>query len=144
MKRSFWVFVIILFLTAQSAWADRSAIIGGLRSGLALGIEVVKDFSGRFSGRFGMEATTGEDLSLLGENPFIMFLEGQLYLFNVGQSPLFLSLGLLGDYGYQTTYGGSLSLVFNKIYGKEELFLETGIDYLSGGVFWLQMGYKLY
>ena len=144
MKKYFLVFIAVLFLTGQAARADRTAIIGGLRSGLALGIETVKDFNDRVSGRFGLEATTGEDLGSAGENPFIMFVEGQFYLFDVGRSPVFLSLGLLGDYGYQTAYGASLSFIFNKIYGREELFLETGIDYISSGTLRLQIGYKLY
>lgn len=138
------LFIVLLLLISQTAGASHTAIIGGLRSGLALGMETAKNFNDRFSGRFGMEATTGEDMGLLGDNPFVMFVEGQSYLFDVGSSPMSASLGLIGIYGNQTEYGGSFSLVFNKIYGREELYLETGIDYTSHGHLRLQAGYKIY
>lgn len=137
-------FTVILFLIGQSAWASHTAIIGGLRSGLAFGMETKKDFNERFSGRFGVEATTGEDLSLLGDNPYVMFIEGRLHLFDFGRAPMSAGLGLIGNYGNQTEYGGSLSLIFENIYDQEHLFLEAGIDYTSHGHLHLQVGYKIF
>ncbi len=138
------ILIAFVLLVGQASWASHTAIIGGFRSGLALGIETVKDLNDRVSGRFGMEATTGEDLSFTGDNPFIMFLEGKIHLFDFVRSPMSLGLGLVGIYGVQTEYGGTLSLIFDRIYDRDELFLEAGIDYVSRGRLMLQVGYKLY
>lgn len=137
MKTKLVCFSLVLLLSVQAAWGSHSAMIGGVRGGLALGMETTRDF-GALTGRFGIEGATGEDLSPAGDNPFNFFAGLQVPL----RERLALSFGFIGYFGQRSEQGEYLSLVLDKL-GSETTYAETGFDWFGdhGHVF-LQFGYR--
>jgi hypothetical protein len=139
------ILTLLLFLfLAGSVWAAHSSIIGGFRNGLAFGLQVEQKFTDRWEGNFAMETTTGLDMGILGDNPFILFGGLKYYLGSLTKSPASLCFGVIGDYGNRTTYGTYASLTIENLYNDPALFLDLGADFYSGrtnGV--VQLGYRL-
>jgi hypothetical protein len=130
-QRSLGVILLSALLFTQSAWAVHTTIIGGLRSGLAFGLTGDHHLTDRSWGRFGVEGTTGEDMAFTGDNPLLLFGDLRYYLLDVGprQVPTSLGLGVVGNFGNRTEIGTCFSVMFEQIYGIEQLCLELGLDY---------------
>jgi len=138
-------FTIILFLAGQSAWANHTAMIGGMRDGLAMGLEIEEHLSDNLMYRFGLEASTGEDISFTADNPFVLTGGGRFRLGKLGFSPMWGGVGVVGNFGNNTEIGVALSLIFEKIYNQDPLFLETGLDWFTDpghGHVQIQVGYR--
>jgi len=142
MKTKLACFSLLLLISAQAVWASQTAMIGGTRNaGYTLGMETSRDF-GPATGRFGIEATTGEDVNIYGDNPFLLFAGLQLPVPLVRQ-PVSWSFGFVGNYGNRTELGEYLSLVFDKLYQADKMYLETGLDWFGDhGHALFQLGYR--
>ncbi len=141
MKTKLACFSLMLILSAQAAWAAHTAMIGGARDGLGLGMETRRAF-GPLTGRFGIQATTGEDLTVTGDNPFLF--QAGVILPQLGSQPLSLSLGFIGYFGNRSEQGAYISLLLDRLYrASDALYAETGFDWFGdhGHVF-LQFGYR--
>ena len=63
----------------------------------------------------------------------------------MGYSPMSLGLGIVGYSGSNTTqFGPSLSLIFNRAFGVNPLFMQFGIDVVNPAKLQAQVGYKIY
>jgi hypothetical protein len=134
---------IILVLAAQTVWASHTAMIGGARDGLGLGMETSYKFSELFTGRFGVEGTTGEDQTIAGDNPFLIFAGLKMPLVTIKDEPISWGVGLVGNYGNMTEQGTYLSLIFDKLCNSDAYFLETGLDWFgTHGHVEAQIGYR--
>ncbi|MDD5593114.1 MAG: hypothetical protein PHG97_00055 [Candidatus Margulisbacteria bacterium] len=134
---------IFLVLIAQTVWANHSAMIGGARDGLGLGMATERSFTDYFTGRFGVEATTGEDLTFAGDNPFLIFAGLKMPLVTIKDEPIAWGFGFVGNYGARTEQGEYLSLIFEKLYNNDAYFLETGLDWFGDhGHVEAQVGYR--
>ena len=135
-------FSIMLLLLGQAVWAEvRTSMIGGARGGLGLGMETRRDF-GPITGRFGIEATTGEDLSPAGDNPFLFFAGMKMRLLK--DQPVSWSTGFIGYYGNRSEQGEYISLILDRLYGSDDAsYMETGLDWFGDhGHIELQFGYR--
>jgi hypothetical protein len=137
------IFGIILVLAAQTVWASHSAMIGGARGGMGLGMETSYKFSDRLTGRFGAEGTTGEDLVVAGDNPFLIYAGLKMPLATVKDEPIFWGLGFIGNYGKRTEVGEYFSVIFDKLNNNDAYFLETGLDWFGDhGHLEAQVGFR--
>jgi len=138
-------FVLVgLFLLTQMSWAARIDMVGGLRDGMALGIQSKQPLNNKWFWRYGVEASTGEDLSFYNINPFILFAGVSVPVMQLGWSPTELGINLIAENGALTEFGGGLSLIMNNIYNNKALSLELGIDYVRYHAHLLaQVGYAL-
>ena len=139
--------LIIVLLVGQGVWADHTCVIGGLRSGLALGMSVDHHLTENTWGRFEVAGTTGEDFSFTGDNPFVAAADLRTHVATLGPQQVRLSvgLGLVGIYGIRTEQGSFISAMFENIYGMEPLLLELGFDYFGDhGHATAQLGYRIY
>ncbi len=128
--------VLSSILLGQSAFAMRSAIIGGVRDGLAIGIMGEENTPSNIGIRFGAEACTGK-------NPVVLFLGGKKYLTTLsGNVPLSLGFGLVAYAGNKTEAGISVSAIFDRAFGVPPLFVEVGIDIAGSGKLQAQVGYR--
>lgn len=143
MKKLLTVTFTILALV-NSSWAVHTAIIGGVRDGMALGMLVNEHVNDNLMYRFGVEGSTGDDLSFSGVSPLILFAGGSLHLMDLGWSPVSLGLEIVGEYGNNTEYGPAVSLIINKLYNQDPWFFELGVDYLGKhGHVVAQVGYRI-
>ena len=134
-KTKILLVVSIILVMGTSCLASQSAIIGGIRNGVALGIMGEKNLSQSVDLRFGFEANTSN-------NPGLIFVGGKWFLTNIsGRFPLFLSGGLVGYLGNNTEAGPYISLITEKFFDVQPLFLEFGIDIVNSGKLQLQIGY---
>jgi hypothetical protein len=144
MKRIISLAFVMLF--CGSSWAYHSSIIGGMRDGLALGMKVEEISLGSVSLNFDVQATSGEDLSFAGDNPFVLSGAAKFDFAEIGprKIPTSLELGLVGYFGNRTEQGTYLAMIFDKIYGVDPLSLEMGFDYFGDhGHVTLQLGYDI-
>jgi len=130
MKKFALAAVIVLIFT-QSAWAWHTAIIGGVRDGLALGLQVTDHLLGdNLMGRFILAGSTGTDSALTGENPLqlALGLKARLYkdiwataggIYYSGSSPYASGVSELGL---------SLSFLYEDAFDIDPLFFEAGAD----------------
>jgi len=128
--------LLFVLLLGQSAFAMRSAIIGGIRDGLAIGIMGEENTPSNIGIRFGAEACTGK-------NPVVLFLGGKKYLTTLSaNTPLSLGFGLVAYAGSNTEAGISVSAIFDRAFGVPPLFVEVGIDVAGSGKLQAQVGYR--
>ena len=135
--RKIMVVSCLLLVVSCSAWAMQPELIGGVRDGLALGVMAESPLSSNVTLRFGAEANTGPQ-------PIILFFGGKFYLSYVGRSPMYLGLGAVAYSGETTDAGIAISLVFNRAFNVNPLFIEAGIDVANKARLQLQVGYKIY
>ncbi|MFA6549223.1 MAG: hypothetical protein WCT39_04755 [Candidatus Margulisiibacteriota bacterium] len=129
------VTVFISLLWGSSCLASQSAVIGGIRDGVALGLMMENGLSNGTALRFGFEANTSN-------TPGIVFLGGKWFLRDVvGRFPMYLSGGLVGYLGNNAEAGPYISLIFNRFLDVAPLFLELGVDVVKSGRLQCQVGY---
>ncbi|MFA5840038.1 MAG: hypothetical protein WC890_05210 [Candidatus Margulisiibacteriota bacterium] len=138
MKKSFLVAITLLVLVLGSeCLAFNTAVIGGMRNGLALGMMLENGLSRSATFRLGVEASTSN-------SPGIVFVGGKWFLGVMDSSyPIYMSGGLVGYMGNNSEAGPYISLVFENLLDMSPLFLETGIDIVNSGRLQLQIGYYL-
>ncbi len=141
MKIKLACFSLLLLLSAQAVWASHTSMIGGARDGLGLGMETRQAF-GPITGRFGVEATTGEDLTVSGDNPFIFWAGVKLP--ELKSQPISGSFGFIGYFGNRSEQGVYGSLLLDRLYGVDEApYAELGLDWFGDhGHIFLQFGYR--
>lgn len=132
----------MLLLVCSSAWATHTALVGGLRDGMALGIRAEKDFDQYLSFRYGFAATTGTDLSLGGDNPFLFYGGFDRYLFAVNQYPISFGLGAVAYTGLSSQVGPYFNVIVDNLGADKKMFLSVGVDFIDRGYLQLQVGYK--
>jgi hypothetical protein len=129
---------LVLGLIASSARAAVPEIMGGVRDGLAIGLQLESSVAKNLTIRGGLEFDSGHQ-------PVIAFLGGKVPLTSLGRMPLALGLGLVGYFGdNHSDVGFSLSFVFSRFLDVEPLFLELGVDVAGHGRPMAQFGYKVY
>jgi hypothetical protein len=140
-------FALLVIALSGMAIASHTEIIGGFRDGLAFGLKTEEARLAGLTLAYGVEATTGEDLSFSGDNPLILFggVEVPLGAFGPRQLPTKLELGLVGYSGTQSQLGGYASIMVDNFNGIAPLDFEVGLDHLGGhGHVTVQLGYTLY
>jgi len=125
------LFMTLMLLLSQSVWGMHTALIGGVRDGLALGLQVTDHLLGEnLMGRFILAGSTGSDASLMGENPLqlALGLKARLYrdiwataggIYYSGSSPYASGVSELGL---------SLSFMYEDAFDIDPLFFEAGAD----------------
>jgi len=138
MRKLFIALVLTVIIFGQ-AWAAQLELIGGIRDGLALGIMAEQNAARNLGLRYGIEANTGNQ-------PIIVFLGGKFYLTDFSRGmPLSLGLGFVGYFGGKKTDPGiSISIIINRAFNINPLFIEAGVDVAGSGRLQLQVGYKIY
>lgn len=125
-------------LVVGNAYAAVVEIVGGIRDGAALGLQMESAAARNLTIRGGIEFDTGKQ-------PIIAFLGGKIPLTSLGRMPLALGLGLVGYFGDNKTEGGvSLTFIFSRFLDITPLFLELGIDVADHGRLVAQLGYKVF
>jgi hypothetical protein len=143
MKKTFFIIALIGLMACQQVWASHTAMIGGARDGFGLGMESSYRFNDLFTGRFGVEGTTGEDQTFAGDNPFLIFAGLKMPLVTIKEEPICWGLGFVGNFGANSEQGEYLSLIFDKLFSNDAYFLETGLDWFgTHGHMELQAGYR--
>ncbi|MDD5456808.1 MAG: hypothetical protein PHV30_07230, partial [Candidatus Margulisbacteria bacterium] len=85
--------------------------------------------------RFGFEANTSN-------TPVVAFIGGKWFLSNVDSKyPMFMSAGLIGNFGNNSNVGVFISLIFQRFLDIKPLFLEVGVDAMNSGSVQVQAGY---
>jgi len=108
-------------------------MLGGLRGGIALGLAEDYYLSPSLIGSVGVEGSTGKDYSTFGDNPFILFAGIRHKLGKTAMPvPLFLGVGLLAYCGNNTETGCYLKLSFENFLSNPNMYIEPGIDVMSG------------
>jgi hypothetical protein len=127
------------------AWGWHTAMLGGYRDGLALGARVESRLTDRWEGRFGFEGSTGQDLYLTGDNPFILFGTLNYYLGSLRQAKVSLCSGLTAYTGDSSMAGVSFSLLFDHaLENNDSIFVELGTDIMNGKPYLnAQVGYAV-
>lgn len=131
------VALVIAILLAVGASAAVVEVLGGVRDGLAAGIQLESAVARNLTLRGGIEFNTGKQ-------PIIAFLGAKFPLTYIGRMPFALGLGLVGYFGDKSDVGASLTFVFNKFLDINPLFLEVGVDAAGKGRLVAQLGYKVY
>jgi hypothetical protein len=122
-------------LLGSECLASKTAVIGGVRDGVALGLMMESGLSNSATLRLGFEANTSN-------TPGIIFVGGKWFLRDVNNRfPMFLSGGLVGYLGNDTAAGPYISLIFERVLDVAPLFVEFGIDVVKSGRLQLQAGY---
>jgi hypothetical protein len=126
--------ITLILLLSQSAWGFHTAMIGGVRDGLALGLQVSNHLLGdNLMGRFILAGSTGTDSALTGENPLqlALGLKTRLYrdlwgtiggIYYSGSSPYASGVSMAGL---------SLSFMYEDAFDIDPLFFEAGADLMS-------------
>jgi hypothetical protein len=134
-KKMVFVIALMVLVLGSSCLASQTAVIGGIRDGVALGLLMESRSTNSTTLRLGFEANTSN-------TPGIVFVGGKWFLSNIsGRYPLFLSGGLVGYLGNGSTAGPYISIIFEPFLDVTPLFLEVGIDVAKSGRLQLQMGY---
>lgn len=136
--------VLLLLLLGQGAWANHTAIEGGVRSGLALGLRSEYDLDKLTSFRFGLAGTTGNDLSFANTNPLVLYAGLDRYFFDLQKMPVELGAGVVVYSSDNSTLGPYLHAIANNLGGRSPLYAEIGIDFVQGARLNFQVGYKLW
>jgi hypothetical protein len=143
MKKVMLIAGLVFILLCRHAAADHTSMIGGARGGFGLGMVYSKVLNDHFTGRFGVEGTTGEDQSFTGDNPFLVFAGLKMPLVTIKDEPISWGLGFVANYGVRSEQGEYISLIFNKLYNSDDHFLETGLDWFGDhGHIEAQIGYR--
>ena len=144
MKKLFIVSCLLLAVSSM-AWAWHTAMLGGYRDGYAMGVRTENRFTDRWEGRFGIEGSTGQDLYLTGDNPFILFGTMNYYLGDLRHSKVSLCSGLVAYTGDSSMTGISLSLLFDHaLPNTDSIFVELGSDIMNGKPYLnAQVGYAV-
>lgn len=138
MKKVLVISCLLLVVSCQSVYAAVPEILGGVRDGLAIGLQLEDGVARNLTLRGGIEFTTGKQ-------PIIAFLGGKIPLTSLGQMPLALGIGFVGYFGSnKTDVGVSLTFIFNRFLDIKPLFLEVGVDVAGQGRLVAQLGYKVY
>jgi len=134
-----WLLVcLVVGLLASSVSAAVPEIVGGVRDGLAIGLQLESSVARNLTIRGGIEFDSGSQ-------PVVAFLGGKIPLTSLGRMPLALGLGLVGYFGNnKNDVGFSLSFIFNRFLDIQPLFLELGVDVAGHGRPLAQFGYKVY
>jgi hypothetical protein len=128
----------LLLVVSSSVWAATTEIVGGIRDGAALGLQLESAAARNLTVRGGIEFCTGKQ-------PVIAFLGGKIPLTSLGRMPLALGIGFVGYFGSNKTDAGvSLTFIFNRFLEITPLFLEVGVDVAGQGRLVAQLGYKVY
>ncbi len=145
MKKYRYYVAMILLILGQVAWANHTAIEGGLRSGLALGLRSEYDLDNQWSVRFGLAGSTGDDLSFANTNPLVLFAGLDKYAFNLNRDlPLEVGVGVVVYSSDNSTAGPYLHAIVDNLNGDKALFAEAGIDFINGAKLQAQIGYNYY
>ena len=138
MKKLVVVASLLLIFCVQGALAMQPEIIGGLRDGLAIGMMAEGPIARNVTLRFAAEVNTGR-------LPIILLFGGKFYLTHVGRrTPMYLGLGAVAYTGDNTDAGIAVSLVFNRVFDVNPLFVEVGVDVVDKARLQMQLGYKIY
>ena len=128
----------LMLVVSCSAQAMQPEIVGGIRDGLALGVMADAQVARNAGIRFGIEGNSGDQ-------PIIIFFGGKFYLANLGQVPMSFGVGGVAYTGDDNTdIGVSLSLIINRAFNINPLFVEFGVDIVDSGRLQAQLGYKIY
>lgn len=134
-KTLIFVVAFMMLFVASRCFAFQTAVIGGIRDGLALGLIMESGPSDSAKLRLGFEAKTSNA-------PGLVFVGGKWFLNNISNRfPMFLSGGLVGYLGNNAQAGPYISLIFERFLDVTPLFLEAGIDVVDHGNLQFQMGY---
>ena len=137
MKKILIVGLVFGFLVGQSG-ALVTELVGGVRDGLAVGLQLEDAAARNLTLRGGVAFNTGQQ-------PVIGYIGGKFPLTSVGKMPLALGLGLVGYFGNdKSDVGFSLSFIFNRFFDLKPLFFEVGVDAAGKGKLLAQLGYKIY
>ena len=138
MKKVLLFSVLALVILCQSVFAASMDVVGGVRDGWAVGIMGEQNMTNNLGVRYGLEANTGNQ-------PMIMFVGGKFYVTDSQQPmPLALGFGFVGYLGSNNSTGGlSLSIIVDRVFTWQPLFIEAGVDVVEQGRFQLQLGYKI-
>ncbi|MBU0671901.1 MAG: hypothetical protein KJ732_02605 [Candidatus Margulisbacteria bacterium] len=129
----------LLLVVSFSAGAMQPEIIGGVRDGMAIGMMADAPVAKNVGIRFGLEGNTGRQ-------PLLLFFGGKFLLTYLGRSPMYFGLGAVGYTGGSgsTSVGPALSVVFNRAFNVNPMFVEFGGDVADGARLLAQVGYKIY
>lgn len=128
----------LLLVVAGASLAAVPEIVGGIRDGAAIGLQLEDGVARNFTLRGAIEFNSGKQ-------PFIALLGGKIPLTSLGTMPLSLGLGFVGYFGNnKNDVGLSLSFIFARLFDIQPLFLELGIDAAGPGRLLAQLGYKIY
>jgi hypothetical protein len=128
----------LLLVVGSLANAAVPEIVGGIRDGAAIGLQLESGVAKNLTLRGALEFDSGSQ-------PVIGCLGVKVPLSAVGRMPLALGLGLVGYFGNGHSEAGvAVSFIFNRFLDVEPLFLETGIDVAGQGRLQAQLGYKIY
>jgi hypothetical protein len=128
----------LLLVVSSASFAAMPEIVGGIRDGAAIGMQLESGVARNLTLRGGLEFNSGTQ-------PFIAYFGGKIPLTGIGRMPLALGLGLAGYFGNsKTDVGLTLSFIFGNFFDIKPLFLELGIDAVGHGRLLAQLGYKIY
>jgi hypothetical protein len=134
----------MIFL-ASSAVANHTAFIGGARDGAALGMRTESDLTDKLSFRYGLEGSTGQDVTFASENPLVLFGSLDRYFFKIDNKyPLSLGIGAVVYSGNYPMAGPTIHAVIDNLFGKPELFADLGFDVVNGAQAQCQIGFKIW
>ena len=140
------ILLIVWGLFTQPAWAYHTAIIGGLRDGLALGMLVEQHLIGeKLTARYGLEGSTGDDFTFSGDNPFQLSGGLKFQLGKIGRGlPFWGTAGLILYSGNNPLTGFSLSFIIEEMFNTKPLFVEMGADLMPNYAhIQAQIGYRI-
>lgn len=137
-KRVYLVISCLLLVLCSSSYAAVPELLGGVRDGAAIGLQLEDRVARNLSLRGCIEFNSGRQ-------PIIACLGGKFPLTSIGQMSLSLGLGLVGYFGNnKNDFGVSLTFIFNRFLDIKPLFLELGIDAAGPGRLLAQLGYKIF
>lgn len=129
---------LLVCLSVGSSFAATPEIVGGIRDGAAIGLQLEDGVARNLTLRGGIEFNSGKQ-------PIVALLGGKIPLTSIGHMPLALGLGLVGYFGNNKTDAGvSLTFIFARFFDIQPLFLELGIDVAGQGRLVAQLGYKIF
>jgi len=125
-------------LVVGKSFAAVPEIVGGVRDGAAIGLQLESGIAKNLTLRGGLEFDSGSQ-------PVIGCLGVKLPLSAIGRMPLALGLGVVGYFGNgHNDAGVALSFIFSRFFDVQPLFLELGVDVAGQGRLQAQLGYKIY
>jgi hypothetical protein len=137
MKKS-WIALLMALLFVSGSFAMQPEVVGGIRDGLAIGIMADTPIATNAGLRFGLEANTGKQ-------PIMLFFGGKFFLTYAGGSPMYFGLAAVGYSGNnKTDVGAGLSIIFNRAFNVNPMFVEFGVDVAGSARLQAQVGYKIY
>lgn len=133
------IIVLICFIAvATASFAAVPEIVGGVRDGLAVGLQLENAVARNLTLRGAIEFDSGKQ-------PVILSLGGKVPLTSIGRMPLALGLGFVGYFGNnKNDVGFSLTFIMSQFLDIQPLFLELGVDVAGSGRPVVQFGYKVY